>query len=130
METAVAALRDELDQESEATLRVLERVPRDRLDWRPHPRAMSLGELALHVARIPADFARILEEDGVDFVGVDFSGEPPTPDTDLAHELRQSVRAAREWLAGLDAARAGAPWTAKVGEQVLFSVPGSRSSAR
>jgi uncharacterized damage-inducible protein DinB len=123
MESAVRALRSELDQEGEATLRVLERVPRERLGWRPHPRSMSLGELALHVARIPSDFAQILEAEGVDFADVDFGGPAPTPDTDLANEHCVSLEAARRWLNDLDEAKATAIWSAKAGGHVLFEVP-------
>ena len=43
----------ELEQEAGATRRVLERIPEDKLDWRPHPTSWSLGQLALHVAQIP-----------------------------------------------------------------------------
>lgn len=39
----------ELDAESASTRRLLERVPMDRLDWKPHPKSRSLGELATHV---------------------------------------------------------------------------------
>ncbi len=123
MQTTLDALRRELDQEAEATLRVLQRVPRERFAWRPHPRSMTLGELALHVARIPADFSRILNADGVDFADVDFAGEGPTAATDLAAELAASLETARRWLAGLDAGRATATWTARAGGQFLFAVP-------
>jgi uncharacterized damage-inducible protein DinB len=123
MESAAQALRSELDEEGEATLRVLQRVPRERFDWRPHSRSMSLGELALHVARIPADFSQILEADGVDFAEVDFGGTRPSADTDLVHELRSSLEAARKWLAGLDGAKATAIWSARMGGHVLFEVP-------
>ncbi len=123
MPSALDALCGELDQEAETTLRVLGRVPREHLDWKPHPRSMSLGELALHVARIPADFSRILEADGVDFAEVDFAGPPPAVDMDLARELRDSVAAARAWLATLDQAKAGATWSARAGGRLLFAVP-------
>ena len=43
----------EFDREMGATRRVLLRVPDDRLSWRPHPRSMTLGRLATHVAEIP-----------------------------------------------------------------------------
>jgi len=98
MQTALEALRTELDQEADATLRVLQRVPRDRLEWRPHPKSMTLGQLALHVARIPADFSRILAASGVDFAEVDFGGPDPTPDVDLPGELRRSLGLTRAWL--------------------------------
>lgn len=123
MESAAQALRSELDREGEVTFRVLQRVPRERLGWRPHARSMSLGELALHVARIPADFSQILEADGVDFAEVDFGGEQPSADTDLARELSVSLEAARKWLAALDDAKATAMWSAKTGGHVLFEVP-------
>jgi uncharacterized damage-inducible protein DinB len=47
------ALLQELEQESATTRRVLERVPQDRLTWKPHPKSMSIGELAMHVAMSP-----------------------------------------------------------------------------
>ncbi len=48
----IDGLLQELEQEAETTRRVLERVPDDRLAWRPHPKARTLGELALHVAML------------------------------------------------------------------------------
>ena len=53
------AMLNELRQEAEITKRLLDRVPEDKLEWRPHPKSMSLGQLALHVASIPGDLARL-----------------------------------------------------------------------
>ena len=50
---SVAAILQEFDNEAGTTRRVLERVPADKLGWKPHPKSMSLGELALHVAVSP-----------------------------------------------------------------------------
>ena len=47
----------ELDQEARSTRRVLERVPTDRLGWKPHQKSMSLGQLALHIAQLPGTIA-------------------------------------------------------------------------
>jgi hypothetical protein len=44
---------DELTSEASTTRRVLERVPEAHLNWRPHEKSMSLGQLALHVAKLP-----------------------------------------------------------------------------
>ena len=38
-------LTQELDQEAQTTRRVLERVPDDKLAWKPHDKSMSLGQL-------------------------------------------------------------------------------------
>lgn len=43
----------EFDAEMASTRRLLERVPADRLDWKPHPKSMSLGQLATHVTELP-----------------------------------------------------------------------------
>jgi uncharacterized damage-inducible protein DinB len=42
----------EFDGEMETTRRMLERVPPERLDWRPHPKSMTLKDLAGHVAEL------------------------------------------------------------------------------
>src|ERR1700712_5395695 len=43
----------EFDNEAKTTRRVLERVPADKFDWKPNPKSMSLGELAVHTALTP-----------------------------------------------------------------------------
>jgi uncharacterized damage-inducible protein DinB len=53
VETAVDAIVQEFEQESATTRRLLKRVPADQLSWKPHPKSMSLGQLALHIAQGP-----------------------------------------------------------------------------
>jgi hypothetical protein len=55
----VDELRQELDEEARTTRRVLERIPEDRLAWKPHPRSMSMGQLAMHVASLSGEIAKI-----------------------------------------------------------------------
>ena len=55
----IDAILAELDQEAHATRRVLERVPQAQLSWRPHPKSMSMGQLALHVATMPGNVAEL-----------------------------------------------------------------------
>ena len=58
METATKQKRlvdpilKEIDQEAEVTKRLFDIIPEDKLSWRPHPTARSLGELAMHIAII------------------------------------------------------------------------------
>jgi uncharacterized damage-inducible protein DinB len=56
------ALAAEVMHESATTRRVLERVPDDKLSWKPHPKSMSLGTLALHIAVIPGRLAEFFSE--------------------------------------------------------------------
>ena len=48
--TMIDPILMEFEQESATTRRVLSCVPTEKLDWRPHPKARSLGELATHIA--------------------------------------------------------------------------------
>lgn len=57
----VDPLLREFDHEMPTTRRVLERVPEDRLDWKPHPRSMSLRQLATHITELPRWGLRIEE---------------------------------------------------------------------
>jgi hypothetical protein len=66
----------ELEMEASTTERVLERVPEAHLRWRPHPKSMSLGQLAHHVASLPGQLAAFLTNDELDFGAA--AGPPPT----------------------------------------------------
>jgi uncharacterized damage-inducible protein DinB len=59
----------EFEQESATTRRVLERVPQDRLSWKPHAKSMSLGTLALHIASAPAFLSGWALQDNVVMTG-------------------------------------------------------------
>jgi len=120
---AAQALIAELEAETPATRRVLERVPDDRLAWQPHQKSLSLGQLAQHVALIPGNMAKRAAAEGME-VG---AGTPAYPAAASAAELLPtldaSLSAARDFLAGLDEASAHATWTMRAGDRVLFAVP-------
>ncbi|MGH7731835.1 MAG: DinB family protein [Candidatus Eiseniibacteriota bacterium] len=113
----------EMKQEAGATRRVLERVPADRLAWRPHPKSMSLGQLALHVARIPGALANLAKGDGVDASTVNFEAPAPASADELVPTLESSVASACEYLETLDAEAAGAPWRLTAGGREIFNIP-------
>ena len=113
----------ELDREAPATRRVLERIPADRFDWQPHPKSLTAGQLAQHVAAIPGSAARLLNADGFDLStrGSDYpSSEGPAA---LLATLDGSIAAAREALEAFDDARASEPWRMTFGEREVFSMP-------
>lgn len=92
------ALIEELKREAEGTRRALERVPEDRLSWRPHPKSMSLGELALHVARVPGGVAELLDPPEAEAPG--FSTRPEAASrTELLAALDESIAGATSKLA-------------------------------
>ena len=118
----IDGLLAELEQEAETTRRVLERIPQAHLSWKPHPKSMSLGQLALHVATVPGGVAELAARDLVP--------EPPTfkqPEAATAAELvptlTASVAKARQTLGGFDDARMTAMWRMQSGGRDILAMP-------
>jgi len=112
---------DELEQEAPATRRALERVPEAMLSWKPHEKSQSLGQLALHVATIPA----VLSEVSI-LPSFDASFAVPRPEAKSLDELlaahEAGVARAREILGGMDDDALAAPWKMMHGMKELFSM--------
>jgi uncharacterized damage-inducible protein DinB len=69
------ALLAELKHEAANTRKMIERVPTDKLEWRPHEKSMTIGRLATHIADIPIWFDRIINANEFDFATAVFNRE-------------------------------------------------------
>ncbi len=111
----------ELDQETLATRRLLERVPQSHLDWRPHQKAMTLGQLARHVATIPGGVAKAVEPLTMEVP--DFP-QPTVEDArTLVPLLDESIAQAREILGRMSDVDLQATWTLTHGDQTIMAMP-------
>lgn len=117
----VDPLLAELEQESAATIRLLERVPEDKLTWKPHAKSMSLGQLALHIAQVPGQLTEMAKVDGIEVP--EFTQPEATSRQQLLDTYRESLSAAKAGWSGLDESRLTAPWNVTKGDRVLMSVP-------
>jgi uncharacterized damage-inducible protein DinB len=111
----------ELDQEAKTTRRVLERVPETSLRWKPHPKSMSLGQLAMHVATTPGGVAEIVRSDTFEIP--QFSRPAATSKAELLTALDNAIAQAKGILGKMDDATLNAPWALKRGNHVLLSIP-------
>ncbi|HKP49276.1 MAG TPA: DinB family protein [Gemmatimonadales bacterium] len=111
----------ELEQEAQATRRVLERLPDNRLQWKPHPKSMSLGQLALHVANIPGRIAEIST------AAFDASTPIPRPEADSTAQVLEAFEAsmvqARQVLRTMTDSELSLPWRMMQGDRELWSIP-------
>jgi len=111
----------ELEQETVATRRLLERVPEDRMSWKPHPRSMSLGQLALHVATTPGGVAEMSRLARMPMP--ELTQPEAASSAELLGALDESVEKAREVLAGYDDAALAETWTVVDGEKEVMAMP-------
>jgi uncharacterized damage-inducible protein DinB len=111
----------EIDQEAQTTKRVLERVPEDKLAWRPHPKSFSLGQLALHIASTPGNVATALVPDFREVP--DFSQPQPRSRQEVLETFSESLESARGALRKMDDAYLASTWTLTKNGQVVMSTP-------
>ena len=120
--TIANALLAELEHEAQTTGRVLERIPQAHLSWKPHPKSMSLGQLALHVATVPGNVAELAALDTIPEPPAFVQPEAATA-SELVPSLRESVAKARRALGGFDDARMGAMWRLQSGGREIMAMP-------
>jgi uncharacterized damage-inducible protein DinB len=114
-------LLQELEQEAQATRRVLERVPDAHLDWRPHPKSYSLGQLALHVAQIPGGVATLAMQSPAS--PPPFVQERARRSADLVPALNESIKTARSALAKASDDTMMETWRLVAGDRELMTMP-------
>jgi uncharacterized damage-inducible protein DinB len=118
----VEPMLGEFQKECATTRRVLERVPEDKLTWKPHAKSMTLGALAMHIATVPGGIAKLAETDEFDVSQGNFN--PPTPKSkgEIFTALDESVKSAEKCIAGMSDGRAQGNWCAKSQGRALFTI--------
>ncbi|MFN7923275.1 MAG: DinB family protein [Bryobacteraceae bacterium] len=111
----------ELDQEAAATRRVLERVPEDKLTWKPHPKSMSLGQLALHIATCNGAIANIASQDTFEMMA--FQQPEAKTKAEILDAFDKGLAQAKQLLTSVDDARAMAAWSMTKQGSPIFSLP-------
>jgi uncharacterized damage-inducible protein DinB len=121
------ALLPEFDHEMANTRKTLERVPEDKLGWKPHEKSGTLGWLATHLANIPSWGAYTVNEETLDLAP---PGKPPMPPPEVAKSRQQLLEAFDKNVAAARTAIAGATdehllkiWTLLHGGKTVLSMP-------
>ena len=115
-------LLPEFDHEMATTRKLLERVPEDRLSWKPHAKSYSLGQLAQHVANIPYWGQLTLEQSELDLMAY-----PPLAELGsraaILQLFEEKASATRKALLGKTDGELMAPWSLKRGGDTMFTMP-------
>lgn len=118
------SLLPEFDHEMATTRTMLAVVPEARADWKPHPRSMSLGRLATHIATMPNWAIITLQQE--QFEVNPPGGSAPQPFESRAATLDRFdalVRSSRAILAATPDAAMFVPWTLRSSGQIIVSMP-------
>lgn len=116
-------LRADFAHELRTTRRVLERVPDDRLGWKPHEKSMSLGGLATHIVNLLQWQLWTLEGDSFDLAAAPPSVEPFESREAILATFDERAAALDEELEATDEGALAQAWTLRRGEAVLMEQP-------
>lgn len=115
----------EFEVQALVTRRFLERLPEDRLTWRPHPKSMTAGQLALHIAHVPGGIVRAVQQDSVQVP--DFNNIPqPSNLWEILDAFEESIAVVRSVLPTIDDARMQETWRFAKGDREVLAVPRGR----
>lgn len=118
-----ASLLAEFEQEAVTTRKFLERLPAEQLQWRPHPKSMTAGQLAWHIAVVPGQVIQLAQPD--EAAVPDFSRPNPQPEStsEILAAFDDSVRQVKSLLPAFSDEQLQGLWRMKAGDRELLAMP-------
>lgn len=121
--STIPALLKELNAEAVTTRKMLERVPEDKYDWQPHPKSMSIRQLATHIAELPGWVSITFDTSELDFASNPYQQVPIHNNKELLQYFDKSLSEGRAALEKATDVQLEEPWTLRNGEQVYSTRP-------
>jgi uncharacterized damage-inducible protein DinB len=115
-------LLPEFEEEMKNTRKILERVPEDRLDYKPHAKSMGLGRLASHITELPGWAKHTIELESLD-LPPDQQPYSAKSRQELLANFDKNVAEAREQIARVTDEQLQKTWTLKLAGRTIFSMP-------
>ena len=117
------ALLPEFDQEMASTRKTLERIPEDKLAWKPHERSMTLGRLAGHVAELVGFGPMVIGTDSIDLGSGQYKPLIPSSRQQVLEAFDRNVAGARAVIAVATDDQYMQPWSLLFNGKTIFSAP-------
>jgi uncharacterized damage-inducible protein DinB len=121
MNIIIPFFEKQLKEEIVSTRKMLERVPDDQYDWKPHPKSMSVRSLATHIAELPTWIPLAIDTDVLDFATGNYKPTLIDNTKDLLKIFDENQKSSFDSLAKTSDAYLKNPWTMRNGEQVYFT---------
>jgi uncharacterized damage-inducible protein DinB len=117
------AFAAEVKIEAATTRKLLERVPEDKLEWKPHEKSMGLGRLAGHVAELMSMYGAVLSADELDFAAGQYKPFAPSKSAELTETFDKNVAEALKLLANQSDEELQKVWRLRRGDQIFLEMP-------
>lgn len=121
--TLGSSLAAEMEHEGIATRQILERIPAEKFDWKPHPKSMAFGRLACHVAEMFGWTGPTLTQPELNFATMDYKPLEPQTTEDLLEYFDTTISEALDVLRATPDETFMENWSLKNGETVYFTLP-------
>ena len=119
----IKMLLKEMDAEAITTHKMLQRIPDDKYDWKPHEKSMTIQELANHVAELQGWISMTLNTDELDFAKFDYKPEQASSTEALLKSFDEKMAKAIADLKNASDAVLMENWTMRNGDTVYFTLP-------
>ncbi|MDX2306279.1 MAG: DinB family protein [Microscillaceae bacterium] len=114
----------EIEMESTSTLKVFERIPEDKLDWRPHPKSWTLAQLASHIAEMGNWITMTINQPELDFATMgDYKAFVATSVKELIECHQKNTEEAITALKNADDETMMTNWKMRSGETIYIDEP-------
>jgi len=120
--TIAQSMLAEFEIQAKVTRRFLERLPEDKLTWKPHEKSMTAGQLAYHLATVPGGIVRFVQNNPAQ-VPQSFNFPQPASREEILKAFDESIAAVREYLPQFDDAAMHESWHLMAGEKELAVQP-------
>ena len=115
----------EINYEAALTKRILERVPEEHFDWKPHEKSMTLGRLATHTAELLGFLHSILTMEEFDFAKGHYKPAFANTPEELMNVFQQKLDEVIESLQNMNDEKMQTNFTLRSGEHIFSTIPRS-----
>ena len=116
------SMLDEFETQAPITRKFLERLPEDKLTWKPHEKSMTAGQLALHLATVPGSIVKFVQSNPAQ-APTSFNAPQPASRAEILKAFDESVATVRTLLPKFDDAAMKESWHLMAGDKELFAQP-------
>jgi uncharacterized damage-inducible protein DinB len=116
------SLLTEFEVQAPVTRKFLERLPEDKLTWKPHEKSMSAGQLAYHLALVPGGVLQFVQNNPAQ--APDFANFPqPASRKEILDKFDESIATVRSLLPKFDDAGMQETWRLVAGGREVLAQP-------